>query len=237
MSVLRLGSCNTFGATFYTDGYVAGDMYAESCLLNICPCCGEYFWLEDAKPRTGDGVQTRAAVGLLPPAEGVRQAEYEKALHAEPWKSPGQELYLRIRAWWWSNMPYRDQSPEPFQVAAQDKANLMRLLQLLDEDDGYQRLMRAEIFRELGLFELAIDELGGDFDDRYGGGWTSDTRTGGPPGKGSPAYRCLRAAQASAAMGASRSSSPIHCPHRSCWRRVSRSRDAVRLSTVGIPCR
>jgi hypothetical protein len=168
MTVLLLRTCNAFGATFYTDGYIKGEMYDETCWLNVCPSCGEYFWLEDAKPRTGDGVQTRAAVGLLPPAEGVRDEGFETALRARPWKNRAQELYLRIRAWWWSNRPYRDQSPEPFQVAAQDEANLMRLLQLLDEDDGHQRLMRAEIYRELGLFELAVAELGGDFDDRYG---------------------------------------------------------------------
>jgi hypothetical protein len=61
VSVLLLRSCNTFGATFYTDGSVAGDVYDDTCLLNICPCCGEYFWLEDAKPRTGDGERAGAA--------------------------------------------------------------------------------------------------------------------------------------------------------------------------------
>jgi hypothetical protein len=143
-------------------------MYDETCWLNTCPGCGKYFWLDDAKPRTDDGDRAVAADEVLPPAEGVRDEGFETALRARPWNNRAQELYLRIRAWWWSNRPYRDQSGRRFQVAEQDEANLMRLLQLLDEDDGHQRLMRAEIYRELGLFELAVAELGDDFDDRYG---------------------------------------------------------------------
>jgi hypothetical protein len=168
MAVLLLHTCNTFGATSYTDGYIKGEMYDETCWLNVCPSCGEYFWLEDAKPRTGDGVQTRAAVGLLPPAEGVRDEGYETALRARPWKNRAQELYLRIRAWWWSNMPYREQSGTEFAVSEQNKENLTRLLELLDTDDAHQTLMRAEIYRQLGRFEQAIATLDDDFDDRYG---------------------------------------------------------------------
>jgi hypothetical protein len=143
-------------------------MYDETCRLNTCPACGEYFWLEDAKPSTDDDDQAGAADEVVPPAEGVRDEGYETALRARPWTSRGQELYLRIRAWWWSNMPYRDQSGKRFQLAEQEEANLMRLLELLDEDDANHRLMRAEIYRQLGLFEQAIEELGDDFDDRYG---------------------------------------------------------------------
>lgn len=168
MTILALRSCNTFGATFYTDGHVEGAMYDETCRLNTCPACGKYFWLEDAKPRTDDDDRAGAADELFPPAEGVRDEGYETALRARPWTSREQELYLRIRVWWWSNMPYRDQSAKRINVAEHDKANLMRLLELLDENDANHRLMRAEIYRQLGLFEQAIEELGDDFDDRYG---------------------------------------------------------------------
>ncbi len=40
-------SCNTFGAIFYTDGYIKGPMYVEESELLTCPGCKKTYWKTD----------------------------------------------------------------------------------------------------------------------------------------------------------------------------------------------
>ncbi len=74
------------------------------------------------------------------------------------------ERYVRLRAWWAGNDGRRSakaRSP----LSDSEKANLRRLADLLDEAGGHDRIMKAEILRELGQFDEAMSLLTQPFDD------------------------------------------------------------------------
>lgn len=71
-------------------------------------------------------------------------------------------LYLRTRLWWAGNDHIRrGKNPRPLTAAA--RKNLEALLELLDESEAENRLMKAEAARELGRFEEAATLLAKPF--------------------------------------------------------------------------
>jgi hypothetical protein len=84
---------------------------------------------------------------------------------------PADESTVRLLAWWRGNDRYRiDESesvPEPApadlpQLAAMRRANIDGLLKILpdvDADDPRRPLMRAEVFRQIGEFDRALELL------------------------------------------------------------------------------
>ena len=94
-------SSNTFGAKFFTDGYVYGSPQTDALLA--CPKCKANFWRKGIKAirsvRHGD-----AASNALPIADSVPMKAYPALLKA-PWRTAEEEKYVRIRAWWaWNEM-------------------------------------------------------------------------------------------------------------------------------------
>ena len=74
------------------------------------------------------------------------------------------EHYIRLRVWWAENDKRRDaKTMEAF--SENEKNNLQLLTQFLDDSDDNNRLMRAEIKRELGEFEAAESILSEPFDE------------------------------------------------------------------------
>jgi len=115
-------------------------------------------------------------------AERVRklsEAEYLEAISLSVFSGKQQELALRIMAWWACNDRFRlpRASPvyKPHSTPLQypeEKANLEHLLELLAIDDlalNYddEILIKAEIMRELGLFDDAVALLNKFFPDGY----------------------------------------------------------------------
>jgi len=166
-----VNSCNTFGgAKFYTDGSVEGPMFDSGSLLLICPKCSKYFWREDVP--TLQSVRDRdycldSDKQSFPRAEWVEGRHYEDMVRQSFWRTGDEEKYIRIRAWWSCNSPYRDDSTQEFRLSAEQEENLRRLLRLLDADDPHGSLMKAEIFRELGQFEECLKQLAQPFGERY----------------------------------------------------------------------
>lgn len=159
-------SCNTINAKFYTDGFVYGPMYDETCFLLVCSECHEYFWLEEGLDETSLDSTSEGAV-FTGYAEGVRGSGYEEALRRAPWRNDAQERYVRIRAWWASNDPYREQTVQEFRLSLEQEENLRRLVQLLDGSEPEDLLMKAELYRELGLFKDCFEQLTAKFEDKY----------------------------------------------------------------------
>jgi hypothetical protein len=83
------------------------------------------------------------------------------------WRNPDEEQYIRIKAWWSSNSPYRDGSSQEFRLSSEQEDNLRRLLELLDADDPNESLMKAEILRQLGQFDECLKLLANPFDERF----------------------------------------------------------------------
>lgn len=163
---LKVSSCNTFDAKFYTDGFILGPMYDETELLLICPGCAEYYWCED--------VPTMQYISEL---EHSRDSELkslpfswslslethgskcENVLRKKIWKSIQQEKYIRIRAWWAFNNTYRENETKPFEINTEEKENLLRLTALLDDNDLDESIKKAEVFRQLGRFDECLKQL------------------------------------------------------------------------------
>ena len=155
----------------WTDGKV---VYPSSCwsppVVVMCRHCGECYWLDEAEkvgtvdPLSGEGRQVDP---LWVAAEDVREPteeEYYRALEMGLAKSPEQQKQLRILAWWRRNDAVRDAPQAPaggIPVApGPARTNLEALAQLFDEgDEHHDRLMKAEVLRELGEFESAKQVL------------------------------------------------------------------------------
>lgn len=180
-----VASCNTFGAKFYTDGFIDGRMYDEGSALLTCPGCNRYFWRENVptkKSMLDSEYFHNAELRSLPGAGEVRGNDYEDILPQALWKTEAQEKYIRIRAWWYatekSNMssepgcfpswskPLR-RTTEEYNMSHEQEANLLRLLQLLDTNDPHESIMKAEVLRQLGQFDECLKQLDQPFADRY----------------------------------------------------------------------
>jgi hypothetical protein len=165
-----VASCNTFHAKFYTDGFVDGPMYDEGGYLLTCPGCNKSLWCEDVPTKeTLSNLEyfSGSVRGSLPPAERVRGSQYEDLLRQAIWKTEAQEKYVRVRAWWSFNSPYRGQITDEFKMPPEQKQNLLRLLQLLDTNAPSDSIMKGEILRELGRFDECLKHLEQPFEDRY----------------------------------------------------------------------
>ncbi|MEJ2401944.1 MAG: hypothetical protein P8Y52_11205 [Xanthomonadales bacterium] len=162
-SYMAVGSFNTFGATFYTDGFIEGPMYDDQGRLFRCPQCRAIGWNDEfICEEPGDDEDELAAVfdGEVGP---IPMREYPGLLAEAPWRGPDEEKYVRIAAFWAANMPRRAPDSQPAPFNDDEHRNLLALLDLLG-DSSQDRLMRAEILREMGRFEECLEVLVG-FDD------------------------------------------------------------------------
>jgi hypothetical protein len=156
-----IGSGNTFGARFWTDGYMDAPMLPLLPALVKCPHCKELIWIEDAKELgevgwgTGNEDKWSAARAVKDPDEG----DYLKAA-AEPKLARDREIYARRRAWWLANGPARDNPKGSTQWTPERKKNLERLSSLLDTSKDDELIAKAEIARELGNFDQCRKLLG-----------------------------------------------------------------------------
>jgi hypothetical protein len=170
----EVASCNTFGAKFYTDGCVKGPMFDRGSPLLICPGCSKYFWREDV-PTLESMRDSKYFIKYVADSDkrSHRQAPWVQGHHYEDmvrqsfWRTPDEEKYIRIRAWWSSNSAYRDGSSQEFLLSTEQEDNLRRLLQLLDPNDPHDLIMTAEILRELGEFDECLTQLAEPFGERY----------------------------------------------------------------------
>jgi len=164
-----LVSGNTLGAVVWTDGRQYAQMMVEPPPVVTCHACATCYWLADAKEI---GVVARDFPWKVQVPEEWRNAaevkepsadEYLDAIEAGLAKGVGKEKALRLLAWWRANdsvrewrFPIKDipaASPDGF------RRNLLRLVDLLTDDNDNDRLMRAEVLRELGDFAAAKQAL------------------------------------------------------------------------------
>jgi hypothetical protein len=175
-------SSNTSGAVFYTDGYMSGPMYSEDIYIVKCPKCNSYIW-KSSLP----------TVKHISESEFFRNQGDDnfgslfndridfKYLLAKPiWTNTEQEKYVRIRACWSYNNKYRTdkfkyippaiesyyrENPDAtkFLITTEQERNLKRILELFDSKNEHERLMMAEIHRELGNFNQCTSLLDFNF--------------------------------------------------------------------------
>ena len=152
-----------------------------------CGQCSYVYWLKDAEVvgevskgrEEASSAEWRRAEYVIEPSE----ADYYLALDSDLVRTPKEERIARALAWWKSNEPLRgdivaegyaywdswlwntESRREKHKIGewnmdpAARQANLELLLPLLDMDDAGDRLMKAEVLRQLGRFDEALSAL------------------------------------------------------------------------------
>jgi hypothetical protein len=151
-----LGSANSFGAVFWTDGYMQASMFPIPPVMAYCRLCEEYFFLEEAEELFS--VPPFIEVGELPTIstfDEMDDNDYREALRHEP--APQRERTLLLRLLWKLNHPLRYNSTAV--VTREQQETLERLDELIDGEE--EPIRRAEMLRELGHFEECLELLEG----------------------------------------------------------------------------
>ena len=159
-------SGNTFGAEFWSDGFMKAPMYPEFPWLVECYSCHELFWLDESNeidrihPGATPEAQYRNARAYITPDEN----KYLEVIQNNKLPKKKEE-YVRIRAWWAANDSIRlvPAPPEDFAFSEGEVKNLIALNDLLKKPNPQKRLMRAELMRELGRFDEAMALLNHKF--------------------------------------------------------------------------
>lgn len=168
--IASLGSGNTFGAVFWTDGKMDAPMLPDLPPIGGCPGCGVAFWFRDAKQ-----------VGKIDPyarytAENEVPAEWSEAPEPKPLdeeqlldaiddgmvETSEKEECLRLMAWHAFNDQFRrdghhDDQPRP---SERQEANVKQIEKLFMYSDDWDDLfISADAARQLGNFEKAKNIL------------------------------------------------------------------------------
>lgn len=166
---MTLLSGNTFDESLWSDGKRVAPMLPQPPVVVKCRHCAKCHWLTNAK-RVG-------SIDRCDIESGIEEREIEPSwLHAEEVEEPSEEEYyqildagfatdvdqekrIRILAWWRRNDPYREaafaEAEKVPSMSAGCKKNLEALGNLLRETAEDDRIMKAEVMRELGRFDSA----------------------------------------------------------------------------------
>ena len=146
--VLQLMSGNTIGATLWSDGKEIAPMLPRVSRIQRCPTCSKYFFYSlDVTSGTSNRYGSQS--GELP-------LEYLKEAFAQIQSIGHYEYSFRMAILWAFNDRYgnMEQSDIPIEEWEYHMNNVQDLLQM-----GIDNLFRAELYREIGDFEKAIQIL------------------------------------------------------------------------------
>lgn len=177
-------SGNTFGATLWTDFKCDAPMMPDDPWLKKHPVENVLFWSDDYELIESiefEELMERRHLEMMnlgswenhhlpkedeiPYAENPDEADYFFALKSGMADSKDKLCELRMKLWWAGNDAIRQGEVDA--LSKEHLENLGSIIALFDEDTPPHRLLRAEAFREQGLFKeaLALLDIGG-FDRR-----------------------------------------------------------------------
>lgn len=146
--VLQLMSGNTCGSTLWSDTKHIAPMLPRVSYIQRCPSCGKYFfYTQEVEAGTSDRYSFQT--GDLP-------LEYLKQALTQLQPIGDDEYLLRFYILWAFNDRYGDmeQSDIPDEEWEYHMDNIRHLLQM-----NIDTMLRAELYREIGDFEQAIQIL------------------------------------------------------------------------------
>jgi hypothetical protein len=159
-------SGNTIGARYWTDGNRVAPMLPDQPLVGKCQHCDTLIWIKEQR-KLGEihkwGSTNREtdtypdALPVLPPTFQDFAGLLKAGLNDK-----NKERYLRLRAWWAGN-DSRRKSVQKMPLSSLEVQNLRAFVALLDESEENDRIMKAEVFRELCEFEEAEKLLSAKF--------------------------------------------------------------------------
>ena len=154
-----IASGNTFGAIYWTDGKRETPMMPDQPWLIMCPHCHAPLWIDELDelgeinvPGKGHGEFNGAIEYQIPSLNDYVTLINNGIVTSE------KEHYVRLHAWWAGNDARRN-NPREIRISSIEESNLTAFGNMLDESDANELLMKAEIMRELGRFEVAITML------------------------------------------------------------------------------
>jgi hypothetical protein len=166
-----LASGNTFGATFWSDGKQEAPMLPDFPAVSRCGHCHSIFWVEDAaslgeddsfreeQPKTQPEAWANALDIDFLDADGYVEA-------IDMTSDPVRIQFLRIMLWHALNDRSRNEvAVKHVEPSDRFVRNLEALIQLLDETNPHERIMKAEALREIGRHADAIQLLTDAGDD------------------------------------------------------------------------
>lgn len=167
-----LRSGNTIGASLFSDGKQIAPMLPDFPNLTKCKKCDTIFWLSEMKEI---GVCDAMKEEWKPEWENVNSAEFLgvtdlfRSLEMDTVKNDKEkEKNVRIQIWWTFNDRIRER--KNIFVQKDDevlwKQNCQRLIELIDTKDVNQKIMTAELYRNLGEFDLCM-ELINTLDNKF----------------------------------------------------------------------
>ena len=158
-----IASGNTFGAVFWTDGKMDAPMLPDSPKLVKCPHCGSLIWIDQLETMEEVSAFDPGSTNARDPGK-PNLDDYASFLSNNRLLQPDVEKDVRIRAWWRGNDERRRDQQSSFTET--EIQNLDALTALLDQSIDYERLMQAEIKRERGDFDHALELLDQPFNER-----------------------------------------------------------------------
>ncbi|USD39257.1 hypothetical protein [Ferrimonas sp. SCSIO 43195] len=144
-------------ATLWSDGYVDSPTVPEQPLVARCGHCQAPVWLPELAVNPNGGENGCDYRPLTP-------AEIQSLLDQYASQPSDHQLHLRVKLWQQSNHRYRNDDGSGVAWTEAEQANMEALLAILDMHRVQERLMAAELLRQLGQFESASALLDGQFD-------------------------------------------------------------------------
>jgi len=165
---LKVGSLisgNTFGATTYSDGKMIAPMLPNFPDLTKCKKCNAIFWLSEME---AIGTCDQWKDDYKPACEDADDADFLditdlfRSLGMDNVKNDKKkEINVRIQIWW----AFNDRIRKGDNLFAHEKdkdlwnENCRKLIKLFDEKDVDQKIMIAELYRNLGDFKKSLKIL------------------------------------------------------------------------------
>ena len=168
-----MASGNTFGSTLWSDGYRYSPMLEPSVPVIQCHNCSKIFlkWKAEevgqySRFSRGNGVEeeTPAEWKRAPRIKAPKEEDFYKAIDEGLLENKQEEKNIRLTAWWQSNDRCRKgfslvENKNDFPAPKEREKNMEKLLGLLDRTNPNDQIMAAEILRQLGRFDEAIEQL------------------------------------------------------------------------------
>lgn len=150
----HLISGNTKDAVYWIDGKMEAPMFPVEPELIKCQQCSSLVWLAELQEIEASDYNNKDIVNKVEQHVIAPSFDDYFSFLEMGCLEPTKELYLRIRAWWAGNdSRRRGDADKP--LSEREIINLTMLAEILDVADDDCRIMKAEIFRELGRFKDA----------------------------------------------------------------------------------
>ena len=159
--IVPLESGHALGGILWSDGYMQTPQLPEQPLLGKCPSCGEIVSLAELVDYPNpDNLEDPAAYdfGML------ELDDYRELLNHLDEIDPSYHIYLRMTFWQVANHSRRT-GGMLLPLTMDELDNLEALAPLLGDDES-ERLIKAEVLRQLGEFQRAKQVLSDPFQQR-----------------------------------------------------------------------